>query len=87
MQLAATNDLAKRCPQCRRGSLVFTKHYPVLTITIALRKTDAFTNGMDRLRYERAWVCQNPSCDYQELMEEQGCQPWQDKQSQHKRHQ
>ena len=44
----------KPCPQCRQA-LVFSSHYPVLTVGMALI-SDGVERG-NRIRYARAWVC------------------------------
>lgn len=69
MQSVDADGVTKRCPQCRRDSVMFTRHYLVLAITIAWTETGATIDdiGFNR-RYEPAWVCQNPNCDYQDLV-------------------
>jgi DNA-binding NarL/FixJ family response regulator len=62
----------KRCPQCRRNTLMLRRHYPVLSATAALTRTGTDPHDRpDRLRYESAWVCQNPRCDYWEAVGEE----------------
>jgi len=51
----------RRCPQCH-AALVLTTHSAVLSAE-TLSKPDPFK---DRLRYETAWVCENPRCDHRE---------------------
>ena len=53
------------CPQCR-NTLVFSSRYPVLAVGMALERLGS--EGGDRIRYERAWVCRNGGCDYRELL-------------------
>jgi hypothetical protein len=68
MRTLSTDDATKRCPQCRRNSLMFRERYPVLTHTTTLARTGTDPHdGPDRLRYESAWVCQNLQCGYQEV--------------------
>ena len=52
----------RRCPQCQ-AALVWTPHAAVLCGETAGRTRDPFK---DRLRYESAWVCENPRCGYRE---------------------
>jgi len=60
---------AKRCPRCHRNTLVFAKRYPFLTATTTATRTGTDPHdGPDRLQYEPAWVCQNPQCDYREII-------------------
>jgi hypothetical protein len=59
----------RKCPQCRHKTLVFNARYPVLTATNALTRTGTGPHdGSDRLHYESAWVCQNPRCNYREIV-------------------
>ena len=68
MPFHPTDGDAKPCPQCR-NTLVFSSHYPVLTVGgLALSRSGADVG--DRIRYERAWVCRNGGCDYRELIGE-----------------
>jgi hypothetical protein len=53
------------CPQCR-NTLVFNSRYPVLAVGVALARPGS--EVVDRIRYERAWVCRNGGCDYRELV-------------------
>jgi hypothetical protein len=70
MRTPNVEGATKRCPQCRRNTLVFKAHCPVLTATIALARTGTDPHdGSDRLRYASAWVCENPRCDYREIQE------------------
>jgi hypothetical protein len=62
-----TDGTTRRCPQCR-GTLVFTSRHPILTVGITLEWSGAERG--DRIRYERAWVCQSGRCDYRELVGE-----------------
>jgi hypothetical protein len=55
---------ARVCPQCR-STMVFSSRYPVLSVSMALERTG--TEGGERIRYERAWVCRNGGCDYREF--------------------
>jgi len=67
--MSNVDGATKRCPQCRRKTVVFTRRHPVLTATTALTRTGTDPHdGPDRLQYESAWVCQNPRCDYQEIV-------------------
>jgi hypothetical protein len=69
MQMSSGEGTSRRCPQCRRNTLTFTDHYAVLTGANELVRTGTDAHdGRDRLRYEPAWVCQNPRCDYRELV-------------------
>jgi hypothetical protein len=62
---------SKPCPHCG-GTTRFIRHYPVLTGhlpgRIALSPSD--TNETERLRYVRAWVCENRLCAYWEVISE-----------------
>ena len=72
MLTSTVDGAAKRCPQCRRNTLVFTKRYPVLTDATALKRTGTDAHdGVNRLRYESAWICQNSLCGYREVIGEQ----------------
>jgi hypothetical protein len=55
----------RRCPQCH-GTLVFTSRHPILTVGVTLERSGVERG--DRMRYERAWVCQSGRCDYRELV-------------------
>lgn len=66
-RLRPTDGDTKRCPQCR-GTLVFSSHYPILTVGMALLRTAS--NVGERIRHSKAWVCRNGACDYRELVEE-----------------
>jgi hypothetical protein len=59
------SDHSKRCPRCRQNTLTLRRE-PVLTETTALAwtGTDAHDRRLDRLRYEDAWLCENPRCGY-----------------------
>jgi hypothetical protein len=59
-----TDGHTRRCPRCREA-LMFTERYPVLTIGMALTRS---RSDVGHIRYERAWVCRNGSCDYRELV-------------------
>jgi hypothetical protein len=72
MNTSSADGMTKRCPQCRRNTLVFKAHDPVLTTATALARTGTDPlDGRDRLHYESAWVCENPRCDYREVNGEQ----------------
>jgi hypothetical protein len=58
---------ARQCPRCR-GTLTFTNRLPVLTVEA--RADTGLQPGQDRLRYETAWVCRDPKCDYREVVAE-----------------
>ncbi len=60
-----TDGDTKPCPQCRQ-TLVFSTHYPVLAVRLAL--TSPRPDVGETIRYERAWVCRNGGCDYRELV-------------------
>src|SRR5258707_1199565 len=62
-----TDGDTKPCPECR-NTLVFSSHYPVLSVGMALARTGSDVG--ERIRYERAWVRRNDSCDYRELVGE-----------------
>lgn len=62
-----TEGARKSCPRCR-GTLVFTRRHPILTVGVTLERSGVERGG--RIRYERAWVCQSSRCDYRELVEE-----------------
>jgi hypothetical protein len=71
MHTSSVDGPTKQCPKCRRNTFVFTRRYPVLTATSALMRTGTDPHdGLDRLHYESAWVCQNPRCDYREIIGE-----------------
>jgi len=66
-----TIDVTRQCPECRQTSLRFSTHYPVLTPTTALMRTGTDShNGPDRLQYASGWICQNPRCDYRDIIED-----------------
>jgi hypothetical protein len=52
----------KPCPRCQ-NTLVFSSRYALLSIRVALVRTDA-----EHIRYARAWVCRNGGCDYREIV-------------------
>lgn len=60
---------SKRCPRCG-GTVRFSQHYPVLTghlpRHVALSPSD--TDETERLRYVKAWVCENRMCTYSEVI-------------------
>jgi hypothetical protein len=60
-----TDGARRKCPQCR-GTLVFTGRHPILTVGMTLERSGVERG--DRIRYERAWVCQSDRCDYRELL-------------------
>lgn len=62
-----TEGATRNCPQCR-GTLVFTARHPILTVGMTFERSG--TERGDRIRYERAWVCQSGHCDYRELVGE-----------------
>ena len=65
---AVVMDVATRkCPQCR-GTLVFTSRHPILTVGMTFERIGVERG--DRIRYERAWVCQSGRCDYRDLVGE-----------------
>ena len=63
-QPAIADGATKSCPQCR-GMLVFRGHHPILTVDMTLERSGSEIG--DRIRYERAWVCENGGCNYREL--------------------
>jgi hypothetical protein len=46
----------------------FTSRHPILTVGMTLERSGVERG--DRIRYERAWVCQNGRRDYRELVGE-----------------
>ena len=62
---------SKPCPECG-GTVRFNRHYPVLTGSLPGRValSSADTNGTERLRYVKAWVCDNQTCAYWEVISE-----------------
>jgi hypothetical protein len=74
MSLAAPSAKTdwRTCPRCRQQTLAFTQRFPVWTRATELIRTGTDPHdGKDRLRYEAAWVCQNPRCAYRELVREE----------------
>ena len=65
LEPAVTEGATKLCPQCR-GTLVFTRRHPILTVGVMLERTG--TERLDRIRYEPAWVCQSARCEYREFV-------------------
>jgi hypothetical protein len=65
LRTVVADGATKPCPQCR-GTLVFTSRHPILTVGMMLERTGS--EIVDRVRYERAWVCRNGGCDYRELV-------------------
>jgi CheY-like chemotaxis protein len=62
---------AIECPTCGQKTVGFTTHHPVLTDVTALTRTGTDPHdGRERLRYRRAWVCQNPHCNYRYVTED-----------------
>jgi hypothetical protein len=53
------------CPQCH-STLVFSPHYAVLAVGMALTRSGSEVG--DRIRYKRAWVCRNGGCDYRDIV-------------------
>jgi hypothetical protein len=72
MRTSSVEVRAKRCPQCGTDALVLTRRYPVLAATTESTRTGTEPHdGTDRLRYEAAWVCENPRCHYREIIGDQ----------------
>jgi hypothetical protein len=70
--MSSVDGATKRCPQCHRDTLAFTRRYPVLTAAAAMTRTGTDPHdGPDRLHYESAWVCQNRHCDYRAIIGDQ----------------
>jgi hypothetical protein len=55
----------RRCPQCQ-STLVFSRHYAVLAVGMALTRPGS--EAADRIRYREAWACRNGGCDYREVV-------------------
>ena len=68
-QAVIADGATKSCPRCR-SALVFTSHHPILTVGTMLERNGSRSGA--RIRYERAWVCQNSGCDYRELLRRSG---------------
>lgn len=58
----------RRYPQCCEP-LRLDAHYPALTARVTLVLAGDRSDGP---RYEHAWVCDNPRCDYRELIGDAG---------------
>lgn len=66
---SSVDGAPRKCPQCRRDTLVFGRHVVVTSPSELIRTGTDAHDGRDRLRYEMAWVCQNPGCDYRSVSE------------------
>ena len=56
-----TEPDSRRCPKCR-GALWFSTRYPVVN--------EGITQPGGAVRFEAAWLCENPLCDYHQLLGE-----------------
>jgi hypothetical protein len=53
------------CPQCQ-STLVFSRHYAVLAVGMALTRLGS--EAGDRIRYKEAWAGRNGGCDSREIV-------------------